>query len=346
MSPTPLHTVTGSRRRIGALMLVTTVWFAAVTVLPARSNGADPQGPGLTFSNPAGTHRTLVTAGAIDDGNPFFQSLGTNGRTCFTCHRPAQAWTITPGELRERFERTDGFDPIFRTNDGSNCEGADLSTLTARRQAFSLLMSRGLIRIGIAVPWGAEFEVIGVDDPYHCNGPLTSVSMYRRPLPTANLAFLSTVMWDGRTSRAGRSIRDDLMAQAAEAVTGHAQGTRPSRSELRAIVDFELGLITAQERDLVAGSLSQDGARGGRARSVDRSSASASTTRSASCQPSPAPAWRRPRGSIRTRSGCSTPGRTPRRRSAFRLRGARRSSIPASSSSTTCRASTEVRRIR
>ncbi len=59
-----------------------------------------------------------------------------------TCHRPAQAWSITPAELRERFERTDGLEPIFRSNDGSNCEGADVSTVASARRAFSLLLRR------------------------------------------------------------------------------------------------------------------------------------------------------------------------------------------------------------
>jgi hypothetical protein len=39
----------------------------------------------------------------------------------------AGSWTITPEELQARFARTDGLDPIFRTNDGSNCEGAHVA---------------------------------------------------------------------------------------------------------------------------------------------------------------------------------------------------------------------------
>src|SRR5262245_59326625 len=103
------------------------------------------------FINQSGIHRTH-SEHRIDTNNAFFQDLGTNGRTCFSCHRPAEAWTVTPGELRERFERTAGLDPIFRTNDGSNCEGADISTLRKRRGAFSLLLKKGLIRVGLDVP--------------------------------------------------------------------------------------------------------------------------------------------------------------------------------------------------
>jgi hypothetical protein len=239
------------------------VLFAGLIAMSGPSSADEPFAGEMMFSNPSGVHGTLSTRGTIDTENPFFQELGTNGRTCFTCHRPAQAWTITPTELRDRFERTGGLDPIFRTNDGSNCEGADISDVEQRRRAFSLLLTKGLIRIGLDVPAGAEFEIFDVDDPYRCGALLSSPSMYRRPLPTTNLAFLSTVMWDGRETAPGQAIRADLMTQARTATTGHAQGTPPSAAALRAIVDFELELVTAQTHDSPAGSLRVRGARGG-----------------------------------------------------------------------------------
>jgi cytochrome c peroxidase len=199
----------------------------------------------------------------IDADNPFFKELGTNGRSCATCHRPAQGWNITPAELRDRFDRTDGLDPIFRTNDGSNCGGADISTIGKRRRAFSLLLEKGLIRVPLDLPAGAEFDLAAVEDPYRCGSPGTSASMYRRPLPTANLKFLSAVMWDGRASRAGQTIRDGLVRQVVDAVTGHAQGTAPAPAQIRAIVDFELRLFSTQVVDRSAGSLAEGVARSG-----------------------------------------------------------------------------------
>jgi hypothetical protein len=237
--------------------------IAVLAAMSHRALAADPPVGERRFSNPAGVHGTFSTTGAIDRDNPFFQDLGTNGRSCFTCHRPAQAWTITPTELRERFDDTDGLDPIFRANDGSNCEGADISTRDARQSAFSLLLTKGLIRIALDVPASAEFDIVDVDDPYGCGSPLTTVSMFRRPLPTTNLAFISTVMWDGRETAPRQAIRDDLITQALHAVTGHAQGAPPSAAQLRAIVDFEIGLFTAQERDRSAGTVSQGSAGGG-----------------------------------------------------------------------------------
>jgi len=87
--------------------------------------------------------------------------------------------------------------------------------------------------------------------------------MYRRPLPTANLKFLSSVMWDGRASSAGQAIRDGLVRQVVDAVTGHAQGTAPAPAQIRAIVDFELGLFSTQAVDRSAGSLAEGVARSG-----------------------------------------------------------------------------------
>ena len=252
-----------SRRRTAGVTLVFSLAAAAFCLLLARAIAADPRGDELTYTNGAGVLRTLHTSGTIDRTNPFFADLGANGRRCVTCHQAAQAWTITPEELQERFARTDGFDPIFRTNDGSNCEGANVATLDDRRRAFSLLLTRGLIRVELPLPANAEFDIVAVDDPYQCGEPLTAASVYRRPLPTANVAFISGVMWDGRESAAGRAIREDLIQQARSAVVSHAQGVPPAKAQLDAIVDFELGLFAAQALDRAAGSLSVQDARGG-----------------------------------------------------------------------------------
>ena len=96
--------------------------------------------------------------------------------------------------MKLRFLLTQGMDPIFRTNDGSNCDhNIDTSDVQGRRQAYSLLMSRGLIRIAVPVPDAAEFHVVSVQNPYGCSDAVT-LSMYRRPLPSTNLRFLSTLM--------------------------------------------------------------------------------------------------------------------------------------------------------
>ena len=214
----------------------------------------------LVNPNPAGAATTLVGA-PMDRDHPFFESLGTNGRRCVTCHTPRAGWSIVPSQVRRLFEATRGLDPLFRTNDGSTSPTADVSTVAARRVAYDLLLRKGLIRIGRPMPAGAEFTLAGVDDPYGF-ASAAELSLFRRPLPATNLAFLSTVMWDGRETFTGETIHADLISQARGATTGHAQGDAPAPATLERIVEFEEALFTAQSIDRAAGPLAAGGARG------------------------------------------------------------------------------------
>jgi cytochrome c peroxidase len=60
----------------------------------------------------------------------------------------------------------------------------------------------------------------------------------------------------------GQSMRRNLLTQAADATTGHAQGAIPSASQLASIVDFELSVFTAQTHDNRAGGLTIDASGG------------------------------------------------------------------------------------
>ncbi len=215
------------------------------------------------FPNSSGIAATFSTNGFIDRGNEFFQNLGTNGRRCVTCHQASEGWTVTPEGLQERFEETDGTDPIFRTNDGSNSPTANVSTIKARRAAYSMLLTKALIRVGIGIPANREFELIAVDDPYGF-ASAAELSLFRRPLPATNLKFLSTVMWDGRETFAGQTIHFDLSDQSNSATVGHAQAAKPLTNKQREdIVNFETALFTAQIFDSSAGPLIARGANGG-----------------------------------------------------------------------------------
>ncbi len=242
--------------------------------LPARGQSLPNLFP---FPNATGVLETYNSGGRpIDLSAPFFQSLGTNGRTCGTCHRPGQGWTLSAAEVKARFLATAGLDPLFRTNDGSNCDhGIDTSTVQARLQAYSLLISKALIRVARPVPANAEFEVVSVSNPYGCNETAT-LSVYRRPLPATNLRLLSAVMWDGRESSPETGTQSisratnpadliaDLAHQAMDATHDHAQATQlPSSEQLQAIVNLEIALSTAQRYDYLAGALDAGGATGG-----------------------------------------------------------------------------------
>jgi cytochrome c peroxidase len=250
--------------RILIISLICVASLAVLTALCPSVFAVDIDLPNnIPFSNPSGFAATYSTNMSIDLDNEFFQVLGTNGRSCFSCHRPSEGWTITPEGVQRRFKVTQGTDPIFRPNDGSNSPTADVSTVQARRSAYSMLLSKGLIRIGIGVPTNADFVLIAVDDPYgyaHSN----ELSLFRRPLPATNLKFLSTVMWDGRETFSGQSIHFDLKSQANNATLGHSQAAQPlTDTQMESIVAFETALFTAQVYDLSAQGLSAGGANGG-----------------------------------------------------------------------------------
>jgi cytochrome c peroxidase len=238
--------------RVGALL-------ASIQLASAGSKIADMK----KYPDPTGTSQSFSEQGALDTRNLFFQSLGSNGRSCITCHQPDEGWTVTPAKIQQRFDATDGTDPIFRTNDGSVSPLADISTLEARREAFSMLLSKGLIRVGIGIPTTAEFELAGVDDPYGYASS-NELSLFRRPLPSTNLRFLTTVMWDGRESAPNGTLQENLIQQALDATQGHAQlAGNLTQTQLTQIVHFEMNLTTSQATDANAGKLNSEGARGG-----------------------------------------------------------------------------------
>jgi cytochrome c peroxidase len=258
--------------------------FAGAMLALALSLAYGPPASGqysvLDTRNPSGVLRTISTDGdRLDFSNPFFRSLGTNGRACASCHVASSAWTITPSELQQRFRATDGLDPVFRTVDGSNSPNAEVSTVKARQKAFSMLLNKGVIRIGLPIPAGAEFSLVGVDDPYGY-ASASELSLFRRPPPSTNLRFLTTVMWDGRESFAAlgttpilataspdvnaAALFFDLKHQANDATLTHAQGASPLTDDVaEAIVRFELNLATAQQKLHDAGELDAKGAQGG-----------------------------------------------------------------------------------
>lgn len=252
---------------IAAAVLLATTARAGAHKAEERS---DPQ----VFADPTGVVVTVDVNGRFKKNGAFFQNLGTNGRTCETCHQAAQGMSLSVKEVQTRFAQTRGKDPLFATVDGANCPNGRLGNAADH----SLLLKHGLIRVFMAPPANAQFTITVIHDPYGCamvpnpSGGPAVVSVYRRPLPTTNLSFLSAIMFDGRETASPltsgqtflANLTSDLTHQALDAITIHAQAAKtPTDSQLADIVNFELGLFTAQAYDGRAGWLRADGALGG-----------------------------------------------------------------------------------
>jgi cytochrome c peroxidase len=239
-------------------------------IIPRLSVHDDPSGKIATFQPDGPTFTAL---------NPFFQKpvfpeFRDQWTHLFSCHQPQEGWTVSAAGVQARFDASGGTDPIFRLIDGATCPTDDVSTLAAKREAYKLLIGKGLIRIGIPLPAPEilQFEVTSVNDPYNCTtNPTTGltskttgiVSMYRRPLPSTNLGFLSTIMADGR--------EPSLEHQSLDATLTHAQANLPGPTpdQQKQMVAFETGatgatgIFTAQVFDNEAHSLHARQATGG-----------------------------------------------------------------------------------
>jgi len=245
------------------------------------------------YPNRHGALGVLNTAGPVDTKNhPFFEPLGTNGRACVTCHQPADGMSLSVGTIRERWEATNGKDPLFAAIDGSNCPNLPQGD----PKSHSLLLERGLFRI--ALPWppkapdgstiDPDFELEVVRDPTGCNtdpvyGLAASghVSVYRRPRPFANLKYV--IGAEGRPvgpalftpknnatpfdfdPETGKPVTTQIMAdarhptlklQAIDAALKHMETKKPIDDAVaQRIVDFGMKIYAAQALDHRGGSL-------------------------------------------------------------------------------------------
>jgi hypothetical protein len=280
----------GTHRVILVLASVAAATLAGAFPAAAGSAARGPLAASGRRGDPPFFHQTLDGAGLLgtassngfDTGQSdgFFSDLGTNGRTCATCHVQSNAWTFTP-RLARSLPR---HHPLFSPNDGSDCPPTS-PTQGPDKNLSSQVVRYGLIRVQIAVPDGADFVLDAATNPKNCAIPPASpgvdgqLFLFRRPLPSTNLVFDSAVMWDGRetvqpiTTQAGFQdllpLLFDLGDQANGATTGHAQGASiAGTATLADIVAFEQNLYTAQTvllqpRQHLFAALDADGANGG-----------------------------------------------------------------------------------
>lgn len=309
--PLPPTPGSGLNSTASAIPANAPTWFAAAyrhalgaglqaAIFPGTAPEFIPQ---MTeFLDPAGLLSTYQPSGPTKTaGNAFFQPLGTNGRTCFTCHQTPNAMGMSAAHARAVFVTTRGLDPLFAPVDGANCPNQVTRDDISGADAHSLLLNKGLFRIFLPVPAQAEFTIELVSDPNGCNsdpaynqvidpktGAVTRIiSVYRRPLMAANLKFKTNTLADFGAFPPidfanGQPLPIDpftgqfeslnimwdgreptLQSQASDATLIHSQATSaPTSDQIAQIVAFENGIFSAQER-LGPVYLSQGGANGG-----------------------------------------------------------------------------------
>jgi cytochrome c peroxidase len=156
-----------------------------------------------------------TSPGERQDGKRLFEreTFGGNGRTCLTCHS-LETGTVSPADALARFQQNPK-DPLF-LHDGSD---------DGQGHGVSRMLQDATILITIPLPGNVTLR----DDP-----TARSVTL-RRGIPTTlnTPRFDPVLMYDGRAPT--------LMAQADDAIRGHAQNTQtPTAVDLLRIAQFQL----------------------------------------------------------------------------------------------------------
>jgi hypothetical protein len=247
------------------------------------------------YDNEYGQVGVLNTAGPVaTKGHAFFEPIGTNGRACVSCHQPQDGMGLSLASIRERWETTKGSDPIFAPVDGMNCPHLP----RGEASSHSLLLERGLFRIGLAWPpkdangntVQPEFDIEVVRDPTGCNthpeyglnSPTPTISVYRRPRPVANTKYTThqnfgVFPFIGKNGLltsvdplTGKPTSMNLMADAREptlrtqamtAASTHLEfAGKLSEAQLQQILDFENQVYAAQVSSKLGGYFAGDDA--------------------------------------------------------------------------------------
>jgi len=93
------------RKIVCAGVLGVSALLTVVAAVNGQDSGSIPFVPfipnGTLFPNPSGASETYSTiAGGIDQTGPFFQSLGTNGRSCGSCHQPSDGMSVSAANVQ------------------------------------------------------------------------------------------------------------------------------------------------------------------------------------------------------------------------------------------------------
>jgi cytochrome c peroxidase len=123
---------------------------------------------------------------AFNDRN--LRELGGNGRACADCHMPSEAFQLSPGIARARFEallsklsdNKNADDPLFRPVDAD-----DFRVNGDNASDFSNLVQNGLVRITMPLPVNVRL----VDPATGLPSNETSVDLWRAVMPVLNVAI-------------------------------------------------------------------------------------------------------------------------------------------------------------
>jgi len=238
--------------------------------------------PHMEFPNEQGTIAVTFEGPAFNTkGHPFF-TPGPNGRACISCHQPIDAMSISVKTLRERWDVTQGSDPLFDMSDGGNCPNLP----RAERSSHSLLLDRGLFRVGLAwppkdaagKPIEPEFTIEVATDPTGCNTDATyglksaqpTVSVYRRARMAANVRYLESAQAPQNTKTGLPLVRDPVtgihssmsimsdarvpsLAQQAQDASATHMAIPITRAEANVLVEFQRKVHAAQQSSNVGG---------------------------------------------------------------------------------------------
>jgi hypothetical protein len=294
---TALVAVAGSNAKAPALAQARPLAFFDGTQRWWRPGEQRNWQPHMQFEGRQTVVETMGPDEAFDAStHPFFAPIGNNGRACVSCHQPADGMSLSLETVREQWTLSKGKDPLFAMVDGANCPDAR----PGERASHSLLLDRGLIRIPMAWPpklpdgQTLEFSIEVVRDPTGCNtsaqyglnSAASTLSVYRRPRPVANLRYILTVpnlfniktgvpvMRDPETGeRQNMNLLADARvltprAQARDAARVHLQREAPlTEAQLQELDQFQRGVYMAAIRHHQGGALDAAGATMG-ARSV------------------------------------------------------------------------------
>lgn len=237
----------------------------------------------MEFKNSEGTVAVTYNGDPFDVAtHPFFRPR-ENGRACVTCHQPQDAMGLSTKTIRERWEATNGKDPLFHPVDGKNCPHLP----DGDPKSHSLLLERGLFRVGLAwppkdfngKPIEPDFDIEVIWDPTGCNTHPTyglksanpTVSVYRRPRMAANVRYLEATQAPQNTKTGLPLVRDpvsgihssmsimsdarvtSLAMQAQDAGRTHMGMPDMTREEGEFLAAFQRMVHSAQQSHVLAG---------------------------------------------------------------------------------------------